>query len=74
MGKTGITVTDTCEHRIGAFVSYIRNDGLSAPILWIEDIDRPSVITLTNQVVRVNCPACFEHIRATATLSVDTRL
>jgi hypothetical protein len=73
MGKTGITVTDTCPHRIGAFVSYIRNDGVSAPILWIEEIDRPSVITLTNQVVRVNCPACFERIRSSAIRSVETK-
>jgi hypothetical protein len=63
MGITVTTEVVTCEHRPSAFVSYIRNDGVSAPILWVEEIDRPSVITLTNQVVRVNCPACFEAIR-----------
>jgi hypothetical protein len=62
MGITGITEVVTCEHRPSAFVSYIRNDGVLPPVLWIESVEPDSVITLTNQVIRISCRRCFQEI------------
>lgn len=62
MGKT--VIVRTCPHRIGASVAYINNDGQSAPILWIDKIEGPTALSLTNTVVRVSCGHCFVKIRA----------
>ena len=60
----GITETRTCGHREGWSVVYVRNDGKGAPVILVEtDQGRMVVISLTNQVIRLSCPSCFEEIR-----------
>lgn len=61
MGKT--VISKTCEHRIGATVAYISNDGTGPPVLWVENLKGPSAISLTNQTVRISCGLCFNQIR-----------
>jgi hypothetical protein len=70
------TVTRTCKHRVGVEVEYISNDPHSPPVILIKGPYSPfayaSVISLTNQVIRVSCPICFDEIRQAATkLSPD---
>lgn len=61
MGKT--VITNTCPHRICAKIQYLSNDGVSPPVLWVENLNGPAAISLTNQTVRVSCGPCFEEIR-----------
>jgi hypothetical protein len=64
MGITGAkNEVRTCDHRIGVHVEYVKNDGEGAPILYLEGFGHwPSLITLTNQVIRVSCPVCFNQL------------
>lgn len=47
-----------CPHCEIAHVSYVRNDGEGPPVLLIENLPEVSVVTLTNQVIYINCPSC----------------
>jgi len=60
-----VDIGDTigCEHRKNAKIRWVNNDKMSAPVILIESCEVPAVVTLTNQVFRVNCPVCFETIR-----------
>lgn len=62
----GITVTRQCDHRRNYEVSYIYNDGKSAPVLLIQDgsFKGGIILSLTNQIIRVSCPTCFQDIRS----------
>lgn len=55
-------VTRTCPHATG-HISYLENNGRSAPILLVEGLSPCVVVTLTNQVIRISCPSCFTLIR-----------
>lgn len=57
----------TCLHRHWVKVSYIANDPGAAPVLAVEGCAELTIISLTNQVIRVSCPYCFEKIRAEVT-------
>lgn len=62
-GITGKTQVRTCDHRITAHVEYLRNDPTLPPILYVEGFGHwPALITLTNQIIRVSCPVCFQQI------------
>lgn len=63
--------TRTCEHRRVAVCYWVRNDGKNAPILYVEGCLGPSVISLTNQVIRVSCPTCFADIRRFAAQKLE---
>lgn len=56
--------TRTCMHRLAASVYYVANDGMSPPVLFVQKLEGDCVISLTNQVIRVSCPICFEEIRS----------
>lgn len=60
------TETRTCPHMLGCQVKYVCNDGRSAPTIFLLGLRHDAVISLTNQVIRVSCPDCFERIRLTA--------
>jgi len=63
MGITGKARTHCCPHRGVAYVEFINNDGSSPPVIYVDGIHGPSVISLTNQVIRVSCINCFDEIR-----------
>jgi len=54
----------TCEHRHGACAEWVNNDGNSPPVIILSGMSQVSVLSLTNQVIRVSCPLCFERIRS----------
>lgn len=56
-----------CPHRKNARVVYLANDGMSPPVILTFGLEGTSVVSLTNQVIRVSCPSCFETIRQSAT-------
>lgn len=63
VGITGITSgnqTRVCEHRKNAAVWWINNDGITPPIIMVDGVTQSTVISMTNQVIRVSCPACFD--------------
>lgn len=60
----------SCVHHERAKVGYVNNDGMSPPVIYVEAIDGPAVISLTNQTIRISCPTCFEKIRSTAKYSL----
>ena len=66
MGITGTNRTVTCPHRVGSTVAYVNNDGVSPPVLLVHLVGGAACLSLTNQIVRVNCLACFEEIRKAA--------
>lgn len=67
MGIMGKTEVKTCVHLIGTVAEYVSNDGMSPPVLYIHAKKSGGfVMSLTNQVIRISCPACFELIRASA--------
>lgn len=53
----------TCLHRLNADVQYIQNDGQGPPVIIVDGLKGPSILSLTNQVIRVSCPSCFQKIR-----------
>lgn len=71
-GNNGNCETKCCPH-VWAKADWIANDGQSPPVIALSAVrasDRTFVMTLTNQVIRISCPACFDRIRA-AIGSVD---
>lgn len=60
--------TRSCPHREKAHVGYVNNDGRSAPVIYVEGCEGPTVISLTNQIIRVSCPTCFSQLRAKCSL------
>lgn len=59
----------TCPHRLQAFVDYLVNDPGSPPVIIVDGVFQTSVLSLTNQVIRVSCPSCFQKIR----MSVESK-
>jgi hypothetical protein len=59
----------SCEHRERAVVGYVNNDGITPPVIYVEYLEGASVVSLTNQMIRVSCPACFDSIRQLAKCS-----
>jgi hypothetical protein len=56
--------TRSCPHRVGVKVFYIVNDAASPPVIYIDQsLPGPSVVSLTNQIIRISCQGCFESIR-----------
>ena len=76
--KTGDSVENvtvrTCPHRQGADFFYVANQPGEAPVILVSGLIGPTIISLTNQTVRMSCPVCFDEIRKAATqiLSPDT--
>lgn len=62
-------VNRVCPHRAGAWVDYVNNDGVSPPVILVEGLMACSVISLTNQTIRISCPACFAEIRKGLSIS-----
>ena len=60
--------TRTCPHRMGAVAEWVNNDGKSPPVIILSGVSQPSVLSLTNQVIRASCPSCFERIRRSASI------
>jgi len=58
-----VDIGDNCIHRPLTGVAWIKNDGTGPPVLLVLKTD-DVVLTLTNQRIVVNCPTCFEKIRA----------
>jgi hypothetical protein len=58
--------TRTCPHRDGANILWVNNDGKSAPVIFVQNLTQESVISLTNQIIRVSCPSCFKLIQGSA--------
>lgn len=56
-----------CPHRKDARVVYLVNDGMSPPVFLVEGLAGPTIISLTNQIIRCSCLVCFETIRSRAT-------
>lgn len=66
-------VTRTCPHRMGVEFMYVNNDGVSPPVIAVSGAERLTVISLTNQTIRVSCPLCFDEIRrAVSILTPET--
>lgn len=57
-----LTEVRTCEHRSSVTAYWVRNNGLTAPIVWIDGDHRAILVSLTNQVIRISCPSCFQRI------------
>lgn len=60
--------TKCCQHVWGA-AWYVNNDGVSPPVIYLDSIQNrkvPLIITLTNQLIKIQCPACFEEARLSA--------
>lgn len=57
----------TCDHRRVTRVSYICNDKNGPPVISVSGAYEMTIISLTNQVIRVSCAFCFERIRRAAT-------
>lgn len=53
-----------CPHRVGASASYLRNVPTEPPLLVLEGCLGPTVVSLTNQVIRMSCVNCYQRIRA----------
>lgn len=53
---------ESCIHRMGVTMGYIVNNGQVPPVVFF-NASGPCVVTLTNQVLFVRCPACFDKIR-----------
>jgi hypothetical protein len=60
--KTVDNKIKTCPHRREAEVLWVRNDGQSAPILFITGVKEPITLSLTNQTITVTCPQCFQSM------------
>lgn len=69
--KVDKTQTRNCPHREGAAAQWVNNDGRSAPVLYVEGCAGPTVVSLTNQVIRISCPSCFAEIRNRSRLTPD---
>lgn len=65
--NAGIPEIRECLHRPGVRVFYIANDPGYPPVLFVEGCAEATVVSLTNQVIRVACPYCFNAIRREAT-------
>ena len=67
-----VDIGDNCIHRPLTHVGWIKNDTTGPPVLVVTRTD-DVVLTLMNQRIVVNCPACFERIRKQAPIgSLDT--
>lgn len=55
-------VTRCCPH-VNGHVSYVSNDGISPPVLLVENLSGVNVVSLTNQIIRISCPACYTKLR-----------
>lgn len=51
--------TRTCLHRFMVECAWVNNDGMTAPVLKVSGTGMETVLTLTNETIYVNCPACF---------------
>lgn len=60
IGNNGERV-ESCIHRMTAVVGYLVNDGTVPPVVYFHT-SGPSIVTLTNQVIYVRCPVCWEKI------------
>jgi len=63
---------ERCEHVIG-HVSYVRNDPGHPPVLLVENLPEVNVVVLTNQVIRIWCPACYAWQRVLSPQPVDNQ-
>lgn len=64
-------LTEVCSHRVGTRGGFARNDGFLPPVVFIES-QGPAFYVLTNQVIRVYCPACyFNHLAAVSRLKPE---
>lgn len=63
----GITVRmESCDH-VAGYADWVRNDGHGPPVILLEFFrSGPHLVTMTNQVIYVKCPACFEATRQAA--------
>ena len=59
-------VIRTCPHRQGSDFYYVANRPGEAPVILVSGLNGPTVISLTNQTVRMTCPVCFDQIRKAA--------
>lgn len=50
---------ETCDHRGGTQIQYLRNDNVLPPVLWIGSAGVNSVVILTNQTIFVKCYRCY---------------
>lgn len=67
-----VDIGDNCIHRALTMVGWIKNDSYGPPVLVVTRTD-DVILTLMNQRIVVNCPACFENIRKQSTrLTPDT--
>jgi hypothetical protein len=64
-----VDIGDNCQHRQRVVVEWIRNDRLSAPILWVVS-PGDVILTLMNQRIMVECPDCFNKIKELAATKV----
>lgn len=58
--------TRCCPHR-WANIIYLRNDGELPPVLLVETAKMgqgPMIVSLTNTVIRVACPTCYQALLA----------
>lgn len=56
--KMNRAVCDRCAH-VSGHVSYLKNEPGCPPVLLVENCSQVNIVTLTNQVIRINCPACW---------------
>ena len=59
----------TCPHRVGACAEWVNNDGKNPPVILVGGMHQTSVLSLTNQVIRVSCTFCFQKIRQSLSIS-----
>jgi hypothetical protein len=63
VGITGITARVlTCLHRVGAFAFYVENDPTRPPVICLSGIRDYTMVTLTNQTIYADCPACHDEV------------
>lgn len=56
-------IGEGCRHMLPARAYYVRNDGQGPPVVFVSGHSDPCVITLTNQLIKIQCPQCFAQIR-----------
>lgn len=63
--KSEVCIVRTCVHRVGASAMWIRNDGKTAPILFVSGFTpNDNYISMTSQVIRISCGGCYAQIVA----------
>jgi hypothetical protein len=56
---------EACPHRWRTIAGYLNNDNKLPPVIYCE-ASGPVILTLTNQVIYVKCPACNAKLQSAA--------